>query len=435
MRLIRIGAALALAACAPLPEGTTVQISPAEPGELDELRASLQGDVGTLGTVVWTWAWLRDGATTDFDGTLVPAEATTSGEVWRVVAFPTVGTRRGGVITDEVVIGGGEVTSGTLSLSPAEPVTSDDIVASLADVSEGEWTWAWTVDDALVDATGTVLPARFTAKGQRIVASATPEEGPAISSAAVVVGNSPPTAPRVEVLPEDPLTTDTLQCRLLSTANDPDDDRLDYSFSWTLGDAPWNGEVARTSFPGDSIPASALDNGQTWSCSATASDGEAASPASARSAPVRVLAPNSLVPGNTRLEMSRDGWSVRCIEWRGTSCTHWQQRVDCGTCSTFEACDVWHDTTRYNNGGDDRTARSLCAIATGSASVDAVSSGGGASAPAACGFSDEDHPICARARASVHVPGAGIAADLGLLLHPDYCDEDPTLLHVDCDGW
>ena len=141
----------------------------------------------------------------------------------------------------------------------------------------------------------------------------------------------------------------------------------------------------------------------------------------------------TITPGSSTVaEVS--GFAVRCLEWSGDRCTHLQQRGSCAVCPTYSNCDEWHNTTIYNNGGN-RTAMNWCYIATGDETVISAEPGGPAAFPAGCGWSASSHPICETGRMSIVMPGPGIPSDLGLLMNPEYCDDDPTLMTLICGGW
>ena len=141
----------------------------------------------------------------------------------------------------------------------------------------------------------------------------------------------------------------------------------------------------------------------------------------------------TITPGSSTVaEVS--GFAVRCLEWSGDRCTHLQQRGACDVCSAYANCDDWHNTTMYNNGSN-RTAINWCFIATGNPGVVAVSPGGPAAFPAGCGWSSSSHPICEAGRMSIVMPDPAIPSTLGLLMNPTYCDDDPTLMTLECEGW
>lgn len=439
-RALIITPLILLAACVSLPEGTGVTIAPDSPTTTDDLVATLEGDVGDADKVSWALTWTRDGDDAGISGETVPASDTAKGQVWTVSAVATAGNKVSEPITAEVTIGNTAPVGDSASLAPSAPTTSDDIVATVAgsdiDGDTLTWTYAWTANGTDLGETSDRLPADATAKGDAIVVTATPNDGETdgtpVSSDPLTVVNTPPLAPTVVLTPLDPLVLDSLVCAIDTAGSDIDGDPLTYDMAWTVDRTDWTGTTATTNVDGDTILDSDTSPGQVWACTATANDGEADSPPSVRSNTVTVTEPTALIPGDTRVEMTYGGWSVRCQEWSGNVCTRIQQRVECGTCSSYAHCGQWHDTTTFNNSGN-RTALNFCAIATGGdATVVSTTSGGEASTPQACGWSASDHPICESGRASLHVPEVGIDDDLGLLLNPEYCGSDDELIGVEC---
>jgi len=160
-----------------------------------------------------------------------------------------------------------------LSLAPAEPTTTDDLVLSLDEASDPdgdpvEHTLAWTVDGSPVDVDGTTVSADRTAKGQVWQASVTASDGEhqvGPITAQVTILNTPPTLSSVEITPAEPRTSDALTCTAGSTS-DADDDVVEVELAWTV-----DGVAAAV---GDTLQASAFEKGQVVECTGTPSDGE-----------------------------------------------------------------------------------------------------------------------------------------------------------------
>jgi len=174
----------------------------------------------------------------------------------------------------------------SISLGPEPADTTVDLIATVVTESvdtDGDpitYTWSWTVDDQTSTASDSpLLPASATSKGQTWRATATPTDGlvdgePATTNAVQVV-NSPPTGLDVTLLPEAPTAgTDDLICEITSTATDLDDDSVTVTLSWLVDGQPWTGVLSRTWLPGDTVPASVVAKGETWTCIATPHDGE-----------------------------------------------------------------------------------------------------------------------------------------------------------------
>ncbi len=170
----------------------------------------------------------------------------------------------------------------SLTTSPAE-VTTDSLIAASVQVADADGdpvnlTWVWYVDGAPIGAMSALLDGRsWFEKGQHIVAEVTPDDGvltgAPVRSAPLIVGNTPPGAPEVEVVDGGALT-----CALRAPAEDPDGDPLSYQVSWTVDGVPfyWAGDGAN---PGDTVPEEAVHAYARWRCEVVASDGEGEGPA------------------------------------------------------------------------------------------------------------------------------------------------------------
>ena len=374
----------------------------------------------------------------------MPSSETAKGQVWEVTVFATAGNQETEAVSLALTIGNTAPEGAAVQLAPTTATTVDDLVATAsgsdADDDTLTWSYSWTINGTPATATSDTLPSSETTKGDVVEVSATPSdgeaEGAAVTSNAVTIANTPPTEPVAMLRPVRPLEgVDDIVCSLQDESTDVDGDTLTYTITWQLDGAPYTGPTTTTNLAGDTVPASELVEGQTWNCFAQANDGDDDSEISDNSNTIMVVAPTALVPGNTDIVMSYEGWSVRCLKWQGKVCTHIQQRVDCGTCGTFGGCGTWHDTTRYNN-GDNRTATNFCGVATGDGTVEAIGAGGNLTTEgASCGWGSSDHPICDANRATIHVDVDGVDADYGLLINPSYCDDDAVLLHVQCSAW
>ena len=79
--------------------------------------------------------------------------------------------------------------------------------------------------------------------------------------------NLPPSAPVVEISPEEPEYDDALQAVISTESVDPEGDAISYVYAWTLDG------VAQEDFDGDTIPEGTLLKGQVWTVSVSGSDG------------------------------------------------------------------------------------------------------------------------------------------------------------------
>lgn len=131
-----------------------------------------------------------------------------------------------------------------VSLSPAEPLTADDLVATVTDAPDLHerrqltYTVRWERDgSAVADLTGeTTVPAAQTAKGQVWTAIAVGRDDKdresAVGSAQVTIGDTPPVAEEVEITPEPAFTDSTLTA--VPQGSDVDNDPILWSYTWTV---------------------------------------------------------------------------------------------------------------------------------------------------------------------------------------------------------
>ncbi len=171
----------------------------------------------------------------------------------------------------------------SVSISPTAPFTDDDLVAvtSTFDVDGDtvELTHVWEQDGAESGASSTdTVSAVDTVRDQEWLVTVSPNDGEldgdAMTSSAVVIGNTEPTAPAVAISPSDPVTeTDDLYCEVVTDSSDEDGDDVTYAFAWTVDGSAYSGSTATTEHAGDTIPVASTDYLQTWVCTATPSDG------------------------------------------------------------------------------------------------------------------------------------------------------------------
>ncbi len=161
-----------------------------------------------------------------------------------------------------------------IAISPAEPLTGDDLAAQIHSEALDEdgdsisYRFAWSQDEATrSDLTAQVVPSTETAKGEvwRVTVTAFDGEleGPAATTA-VAIGNTAPTA-TVEFAPAEPLSTEDLEATV--TGEDPDGDDLSYSWAWAVDGEP-------TEHTGATVPAADTTRGQVWTVTVVPSDGD-----------------------------------------------------------------------------------------------------------------------------------------------------------------
>lgn len=442
MRIGTLTTLLGLVACNPLPEGNAVSLTPDAPLTGDDLVVVLDGDLGDADKVTWTWTWSKEGQVqADLDTDTVPSARTRKGETWEVSVQATAGKKESEPLVASVTIGNTPPVGESANLGPAEPSTLASVTVtpagSDADQDALTWTYAWEINGSAVDgADGDTLDASYTARGDVIQVTATPndgsDDGQPVTSSPLTVVNTAPSPPSIAIDPVDPDASEDLLCEIVADGLDVDEDPLTYTVTWTVDGLAYSGVVETTRIAGDTVPASATATDQVWTCTVATTDGTDSAP-DVTSEPVTIAAV-VLEPGVVDVAATLDGYSVRCHAWEGDVCVQIQQQIACDACGEFTDCGEWHDTTVYNNHRQ-RTSRNFCMLATGVPDVVSEGEGGPLLGPAACGWSASDHPYCFADRASIVVPGATDDPELGLLIRSEYCDNTPTLLTVECAGW
>jgi hypothetical protein len=255
-----------------------VHIEPGRPGTGDDLIAVLDvapvdpdGDAFSL-----VWGWTVDGVATAFEGPVVPAAATTRGEVW-TVSVRAVGTLVPGEAgVASVAVANALPTLAAVRVTPAEGnvQTAWSCVADAAFDEDGDAVtvaYRWWLDGTLV-ASGPDLPPAVAPRGARLVCVATPsdglEEGAEVPSAPVDVGNAPPSVGQVTLLPVAPDVTTAWSCAGAGYA-DPDGDVVVGRVTWSVDGADAG--------QGPTLPAG-VPRGAEVACTVTPDDGQALGP-------------------------------------------------------------------------------------------------------------------------------------------------------------
>jgi len=174
-----------------------------------------------------------------------------------------------------------------ITLSPGE-VPTDGLIAASVEVGDVEGDdvilrYEWRVDGVLLDTSGSLLDGEWWFdKGQNVTVQVTPFDdggaGEPVSAGGVSVVNSPPTAPILSLSDSPKAGLEELLCAVLVPASDLDEDALSYRFTWWVDGEAFEGAVDGE-WPGDTVPASAIQPYTDWRCEVSASDGEAEGPA------------------------------------------------------------------------------------------------------------------------------------------------------------
>lgn len=157
----------------------------------------------------------------------------------------------------------------TVSISPAAPITTDDLVANVTDGGGRTFTYRWSASGQ-PDGMGATLPASATTKGDVWMVE--------VLDANVVVGMSEVTIQNAPVSLMAPRmmgpkwASAPLTCTVPAT--DPDDnDQLMITITWEKDGAPYTGTTAMTVHANDTIPKDTAVALESYKCLVTVSDG------------------------------------------------------------------------------------------------------------------------------------------------------------------
>ena len=168
-----------------------------------------------------------------------------------------------------------------VSVSPAAPITTDDLSVSVSgwadnDNSPEMYRYRWFLQDTdgnMVEEANeltSIFPSSRTTKGDLIQVEVTPYneygDGAVLLSSVVLIENAPPSQPTVSILPSSPEPNESLEC-IASDVIDVDNDVLSYSYTWSQ-----NGMTVATTT--SVVDASMTEDGDIWICEVIASDGQ-----------------------------------------------------------------------------------------------------------------------------------------------------------------
>ncbi len=268
-----------------LPVTSSVTLSPSSPTRSDTLTCTPGPTTDADGTTSFTYsyAWTVNGApVAGTSATLSGAFA--KGDAVSCSVMPNDGLDDGSwVSAAAVTIGDTAPVATAATLSPTLVYEASTVTCSPsgsdADGDSVSYTYAWTVSGSAVAATGSTLTGAYFDKGDSLVCTATPSDGTlpgsAVSSSAIVVGNTAPTAPVASVSPSAPEGgVDDVVCSLATASTDADAaDPVSYTFSWTQNGAAYAG--ATTTATTSTVLAGAVADSDVFVCSVSATDGAA----------------------------------------------------------------------------------------------------------------------------------------------------------------
>jgi hypothetical protein len=181
-----------------------------------------------------------------------------------------------------------------LSIGPSVVKTNDTITATVAlsddDGDPVAALYQWKVNGIVVtevaEDSAVLNGVDHFDKHDSVAVTVTPSEsvvtGVPVTSDAIVILNTAPGSPVVDVSPAFPEPEADLSCLIVADAPDVDFDVISYDYQWYLEGSP-------TSYTSSVVPSSATAHGEHWECEVTANDGETTGGTSTDSAVVNDL--------------------------------------------------------------------------------------------------------------------------------------------------
>jgi hypothetical protein len=221
------------------PGPTLITLSPAQPTSADDLVVTIDKDAldPEGDDIGYTFRWSKDGEIqSDQSEATLPADATARGEVWQVEVIADDGRADGPpVILEATIVNALPVV--TVSISPTDPLSDDDLVASATvedqDGDTVDLTWSWTRDGEATSYTGTTIPASATLRWQTWEAFVVPHDGLEIGetgTARAVVGNQAPAVTSVVLGPVEVYEDTVLEAQV--EVIDLEQDVPTLSYAW-----------------------------------------------------------------------------------------------------------------------------------------------------------------------------------------------------------
>ena len=277
MRLLPL--VVLLAACAPDLLAPTLAIDPQAPVTADDLVLTVTEapDLDEKVELTYRVTWQRDGADVASlaDLLTVPAAETAKGQTWTAVVVGVDDKdRETPSVSVQTTIGDTGPAAVSVAITPDEAFEATTLTA----VPEGSdpdgdpltWTYTWYVNDAPVSGVDgpTLTGLRFDKNdvvGVTATGTADGVDTETVSSADIVILNTPPSVDAAAIAPDPFSVVDVLTCEPTGWSDD-DDDAEDYLVAWEVDGALVSTDTA--------LDGSQFRRGQSIVCTLTPFDGD-----------------------------------------------------------------------------------------------------------------------------------------------------------------
>lgn len=262
------------------PTTPELQIIPPSPTTIDDLTCLIHvGSSDPEGApVAYGYRWYRDGTPTLESTPVLASELTAFGESWTCEVIASDGGLDATPAIATVTIANTAPSASGALLTP-DPAFETSVLQcagvgfSDVDGAVEDYAYTWTLNGAPVAIATDTLDGTAFSRGDAVRCTAAPwdgfDAGPGFDSDEVIIQNSPPGTPSIDVQPQpDAGIMDDLLCSLVADAIDADGDAPTYDVQWLIDGvhaSNWDGQW--TIFGGTATL------GQTWTCQVRAFDG------------------------------------------------------------------------------------------------------------------------------------------------------------------
>ena len=168
-------------------------------------------------------------------------------------------------------------SSPQVEITPADATSADDLTCAITvdsmdpDDDLITYLYSWEVDGEASGITSATVLAQFTEGEQMWSCVAMGSDGelqssPAVAEIILPRDNTPPTAPEIEITPEDPVPLDDLVCSVVTESSDNEGDPVTYSWTWQV-------DGTDAGITEDTVGGDVTEAGEIWTCEVTPNDG------------------------------------------------------------------------------------------------------------------------------------------------------------------
>ena len=247
--------------------------------ECSGLASDIDGD-----SIEYNYSWTVNGIL--YPEPVIPSlftEVLVAGDIVECTVEVSDGEDIGNSLSTSVTVINTAPKIENVTLSP-DPIYTNDLVTATVDAydSDGDTPliyFQWYVDGIEVKSGlgGTLDGVDYFDKEQEILVVAYADDGIdqsfLVPSTPILVQNSPPIPPEVNLGGEYSSDTDDLHCNITTPSIDEDGDDISYTTSWFLNGEGYLGPVEDNFNQGDSVLGFFTNPGEVWECTVQASDG------------------------------------------------------------------------------------------------------------------------------------------------------------------